>query len=130
MTVIVDTLYNVPWVRGIVYNVGACLLQVMVTNVTSLLKTVKTVEDEAARGTRALESTIEAIGQEIKVEQSQAIVMRSLSGCTLIKHTLLEFIRLRDICVLLYMFSWEFNLQIGVCSIQKRSSVHELTLQN
>ena len=39
----------------------------MVTNVTSLLKTVKTVEDEAARGTRALESTIEAIGQEIKV---------------------------------------------------------------
>lgn len=41
----------------------------MVTNVTSLLKTVKTVEDEAARGTRALESTIEAIGQEIKVIQ-------------------------------------------------------------
>ena len=39
----------------------------MVTNVTSLLKTVKTVEDEAARGTRALESTIEAICQEIKV---------------------------------------------------------------
>ena len=78
-----DTLYNVPGVRGLVYNVGACLLQVMVTNVTSLLKTVKTVEDEAARGTRALESTIEAIGQEIKVEQSQAIVMRSLSGCTL-----------------------------------------------
>lgn len=37
---------------------------VMVTNVTSLLNTVKTVEDEAARGTRALESTIEAIGQE------------------------------------------------------------------
>ena len=82
----VDTLYNVPGVQGIVYNVGACLLQVMVTNVTSLLKTVKTVEDEAARGTRALESTIEAIGQEIKVEQSQAIVMRSLSGCTLNTH--------------------------------------------
>lgn len=39
----------------------------MVTNVTSLLKTVKSVEDEATRGTRALESTIEAIGQEIKV---------------------------------------------------------------
>lgn len=39
----------------------------MVTNVTSLLKTVKTVEDEAVRGTRALESTIEAISQEIKV---------------------------------------------------------------
>lgn len=40
----------------------------MVTNVTSLLKTVKTVEDEAARGTRALESTIEAISQEVKVK--------------------------------------------------------------
>lgn len=39
----------------------------MVTNVTSLLKTVKTVEDEAVRGTRALESTIEAISQEVKV---------------------------------------------------------------
>ncbi|CAH1788698.1 unnamed protein product [Owenia fusiformis] len=41
--------------------------KVMVTNVTSLLKTVKTVEDEAARGTRALESTIEVIGQEMKM---------------------------------------------------------------
>ncbi|XP_012276723.1 talin-1 isoform X2 [Orussus abietinus] len=40
--------------------------KVMVTNVTSLLKTVKAVEDEHARGTRALESTIEAIGQEIR----------------------------------------------------------------
>lgn len=39
----------------------------MVTNVQSLLKTVKTVEDEAARGTRALESAIEAICQEIKL---------------------------------------------------------------
>jgi talin len=41
--------------------------QVMVTNVTSLLKTVKAVEDEHCRGTRALEATIEAIGQEIRV---------------------------------------------------------------
>ncbi|XP_075988130.1 talin_middle and talin-RS domain-containing protein rhea isoform X2 [Anticarsia gemmatalis] len=40
---------------------------VMVTNVTSLLKTVKAVEDEHTRGTRALESTIEAISQEIEV---------------------------------------------------------------
>lgn len=39
----------------------------MVANVQSLLKTVKTVEDEAARGTRALESAIEAIYQEIKL---------------------------------------------------------------
>lgn len=40
----------------------------MVTNVTSLLKTVKAVEDEHTRGTRALESTIEVIGQEIRVQ--------------------------------------------------------------
>lgn len=44
--------------------------RVMVTNLTSLLKTVKVVEDEHSRGTRALESTIEAIAQEL----------RSLSG--------------------------------------------------
>ena len=43
----------------------------MVTNVTSLLKTVKTVEDEAARGTRALEASIEAIGQEVKVSRKR-----------------------------------------------------------
>ena len=41
----------------------------MVTNVTSLLKTVKAVEDEHTRGTRALESTIEAIAQEIRVRR-------------------------------------------------------------
>ncbi|XP_046974637.1 talin-1 isoform X10 [Vanessa cardui] len=46
--------------------------KVMVTNVTSLLKTVKAVEDEHTRGTRALESTIEAISQEIEVLMSPA----------------------------------------------------------
>ncbi|XP_060847316.1 talin-1-like isoform X2 [Rhopalosiphum padi] len=44
--------------------------KVMVTNVTSLLKTVKAVEDEHTRGTRALESTIEVIGQEIRALNS------------------------------------------------------------
>lgn len=39
----------------------------MVTNVTSLLKTVKAVEDEATRGTRALEATIEYMKQELTV---------------------------------------------------------------
>ena len=39
----------------------------MVTNVTSLLKTVKSVEDEAAKGPRALEQTINSIKQEIRV---------------------------------------------------------------
>ena len=37
------------------------------TNVKSLLETVKTVEDEAARGTRALESSIDAIAHEMRV---------------------------------------------------------------
>uniref|UniRef100_S4RBE6 Uncharacterized protein n=1 Tax=Petromyzon marinus TaxID=7757 RepID=S4RBE6_PETMA len=44
--------------------------KVMVTNVTSLLKTVKAVEDEATRGTRALEATIECIKQELTVFES------------------------------------------------------------
>lgn len=45
--------------------------KIMVTNVTSLLKTVKAVEDEATRGTRALEATIEYIKQELTVFQSK-----------------------------------------------------------
>lgn len=45
----------------------------MVTNVTSLLKTVKAVEDEATRGTRALEATIEYIKQELTVQNKIAI---------------------------------------------------------
>lgn len=39
----------------------------MVMNVTSLLKTVKSVEDEATRGPRAAEATVDAISQEIKI---------------------------------------------------------------
>lgn len=53
------------------FNVALIIIpfisQVMVTNVTSLLKTVKAVEDEATRGTRALEATIECIKQELTV---------------------------------------------------------------
>ncbi|CAF0901956.1 unnamed protein product [Adineta ricciae] len=41
--------------------------KVMVTNVTSLLRTVKSVEDEAQRGTNALEATIESIAQELRL---------------------------------------------------------------
>lgn len=44
--------------------------KVMVTNVTSLLKTVKTVEDEQQRGTRALEATIDGIEVEIRSYES------------------------------------------------------------
>lgn len=46
----------------------------MVTNVTSLLKTVKAVEDEHTRGTRALEATVEAIAQEIRVSSIQPLL--------------------------------------------------------
>uniref|UniRef100_A0A665VQC4 Talin 1 n=1 Tax=Echeneis naucrates TaxID=173247 RepID=A0A665VQC4_ECHNA len=45
--------------------------KVMVTNVTSLLKTVKAVEDEATKGTRALEATIEHIKQELVFSSSE-----------------------------------------------------------
>lgn len=51
----------------------------MVTNVTSLLKTVKAVEDEATKGTRALEATIEHIRQELAV--SVAAAPRELQLC-------------------------------------------------
>ncbi|CAH0550425.1 unnamed protein product [Brassicogethes aeneus] len=60
--------------------------KVMVTNVTSLLKTVKAVEDEHTRGTRALESTIEAILQESKslysTEGQRAVNAEDLVRCT------------------------------------------------
>ncbi|XP_059769111.1 talin-2 isoform X4 [Balaenoptera ricei] len=53
--------------------------QVMVTNVTSLLKTVKAVEDEATRGTRALEATIEYMKQELTVFQSKEVPEKTSS---------------------------------------------------
>ncbi|XP_078056342.1 talin-2 isoform X2 [Mustelus asterias] len=60
--------------------------KVMVTNVTSLLKTVKAVEDEATRGTRALEGTIESIKQELAVFQSKEVPAKT--------YTPEEFIRM------------------------------------
>ncbi|XP_042904301.1 talin-2 isoform X1 [Parasteatoda tepidariorum] len=61
--------------------------KVMVTNVTSLLKTVKSVEDEHSRGTRALESTIEAILQEIRAYDLPDPPMRSATAEDLVKAT-------------------------------------------
>ncbi|XP_052742703.1 talin-1 isoform X10 [Bicyclus anynana] len=61
--------------------------KVMVTNVTSLLKTVKAVEDEHTRGTRALESTIEAISQEIEVLMSAAPPKATASVEELVRST-------------------------------------------
>lgn len=45
--------------------------QLLVVNVTQFLKTVKAVEDEHTRGTRAMEATVEAISQEIRVNFQQ-----------------------------------------------------------
>ncbi|XP_019127840.1 talin-2 isoform X3 [Larimichthys crocea] len=61
--------------------------KVMVTNVTSLLKTVKAVEDEATRGTRALEATIECIKQELTVFQSKDVPDKSTSPEEFIRMT-------------------------------------------
>lgn len=71
------------WEEGIIYFcLHLSLLQVMVTNVTSLLKTVKAVEDEATRGTRALEATIEYIKQELTVQNKIAICVSFLKVCS------------------------------------------------
>ena len=51
----------------------------MVTNVTSLLKTVNAVEDEATKGTRALEATTEHIRQELAVSPP---VQQGLGWCS------------------------------------------------
>lgn len=58
------------------------MLQVMVTNVTSLLKTVKAVEDEATKGTRALEATIEHIKQELTVSSTPNYTGHQRHLCT------------------------------------------------
>ncbi|XP_042615957.1 talin-2-like isoform X1 [Cyprinus carpio] len=60
---------------------------VMVTNVTSLLKTVKAVEDEASRGTRALEATIECIKQELTLFQSKEAPEKSTTPEEFIRMT-------------------------------------------
>ncbi|XP_077423466.1 talin-2 isoform X2 [Vanacampus margaritifer] len=61
--------------------------KVMVTNVTSLLKTVKAVEDEATRGTRALEATIEFIKQELTVFLSKDVPDKSTTPEEFIRMT-------------------------------------------
>ena len=45
----------------------------MVTKVSALLKTVKSVEDEAGRGVRLLEITIDRIDAELKVFLSDEV---------------------------------------------------------
>ena len=58
------------WVSDYYYffdSVTSLSYQVMTTNVFSLLKTVKSAEDEAARGTRAIEAALDAISQAMAV---------------------------------------------------------------
>lgn len=64
---------------------GFMKLQIMVTNVTSLLKTVKSVEDEHTRGTRALEATIEAIAQEVRVSVNEKYYQANSWNCSWFK---------------------------------------------
>lgn len=59
----------------------------MIVNATSLLKTVRTVEDEHQRGTLALESTIEAIGQELRTYDSGEVPLKKSSIEDLIRVT-------------------------------------------
>ena len=59
----------------------------MATNIASLIKTVKTIEDEQSRGTQALESAIEAIGQEINVFNSEDVPQKQVPPEDLIKAT-------------------------------------------
>eukprot|EP00794_Sanderia_malayensis_P019501 gene19501-21428_t len=59
----------------------------MVTNVSSLLKTVRSVEDEAQRGIRALESTVDAVKQAVVTLQAEAAPARTATPEELIRST-------------------------------------------
>ncbi|XP_065063830.1 talin-like isoform X3 [Rhopilema esculentum] len=59
----------------------------MVTNVSSLLKTVRSVEDEAQRGLRAIESTVDAVKQAVIVLQAEAEPERKATPEELIRST-------------------------------------------
>ncbi len=87
--------------------------QVMVTNVKSLLETVKTVEDEAARGTRALESSIDAIGHEIRVS---GVVPRLKQGS--------------PFCLSIRSLSGSFVHRSSPCFRLPKAEVQRLILQN
>jgi len=60
-------LFNKSLVACLCSDCSWIFFQAMVTNVSSLLKTVKSVEDKTLRGTRALESTTDAVKQAVLV---------------------------------------------------------------
>jgi talin len=61
--------------------------KIMVTNVTSLLRTVKSAEDESQRGTNALEITIESITQELQLYNNGQIITNQTTPEDLIRVT-------------------------------------------
>lgn len=62
--------------------------QVLIESVTSMLKTVKTVEDEHLRGTRALEATMESINQELRSFDSGDVPRRKATPEQLVNSTI------------------------------------------
>lgn len=62
--------------------------KVMIASVSSLIKTVKLSDDEAARGGRGLETAIEAINQELQVQCAEYVVQRSWKDCQGLAHVL------------------------------------------
>ena len=50
-----------------------CSAKEMVQSVSSLLKTVKSAEDKASRGTRALEIAVDAVSNDIRILDNTAV---------------------------------------------------------
>ena len=59
----------------------------MASKITSLIETVKTIEDENSRGTRALQTAIEAIGQDLNAFNSKDPPQKTVAAEELIKVT-------------------------------------------
>ena len=59
----------------------------MARSIASLIKTVKTIEDENSRGSRALETAIEAIGHDLEAFNSKDPPQNKVSAEELIKVT-------------------------------------------
>lgn len=59
----------------------------MVAKVSGLLKTVKNVEDEAGRGVRSLENTIDSIDADLEEFESQRPPKKTFSPEDLIRST-------------------------------------------
>lgn len=91
--------------------------KIMVTNVTALLRTVKSVEDETQRGTNALEATIESIGQELRLFNNGQIPINQTTPEELIRVT--KQVREKDF---FNKFNYNFGLYLdNSCNNKSRS---------